>query len=155
MFDELKEKLTGRVVIVGVGDERKGDDGAGPFVARLLAEAGVSNVIDAGNCPEVETWRIREAAPDTVLFVDVVDVGGTPGDAAVLEAGDLRSQGFDTHRAPLRLTMHYLESELGCKCLLLAIQPRDIREGAPMCAEVKLTCESLAEQIARFLIFNS
>ena len=133
------------MIVVGVGDERRGDDGAGPLIAGLVAEAGVWNVIDAGNCPEVETWRIREAAPDTVLFVDAVDFGGAPGDAALLEPNDLRSQGFDTHRAPLRLTMLYLESELGCKCALLAIQPRDVRDGAPMCEEVKSTCVRLAE----------
>ena len=119
------------------------------MIARLLAEAGVGNVINAGNCPEVETWRIREAVPDTVLFVDAVDFGGAPGDVALLEASDLRSKGFDTHRAPLRLTMLYLESELGCKCPLLAIQPRDVREGAAMCDEVRMTCERLAEGIVR------
>jgi hydrogenase maturation protease HycI len=147
LIEELDSALLGRVVVVGVGDVRRGDDGAGPLMARLLAEAGVENVIDAGVSPELETWRIREMAPEVVLFVDAVDLGQSPGDVALLEPADLRAEGFDTHRAPLRLTMQYLEAELGAKCRLLAIQPRDVRQGAPMCPEVAQSVERLVSLI--------
>ena len=147
--EALGSALSGRVVVVGVGDERRGDDGVGPLAVRLLAGAGVESVIDAGVSPELETWRIRELAPDAVLFVDAVDLGRAPGDVALLEPADLRAEGFDTHRAPLRLTMEYLESELGARCRLLAIQPRDVRQGAPMCPEVARSVEELVTLITK------
>ena len=144
MAEELWiDKIRGRVAIAGVGDLRRGDDGAGPAVARLLAEAGTPGVFDCGSAPEIETWRIREYAPETVVFVDAVDFGGAPGELAFLEVDQLRSEGFDAHRAPLRLTMQYLELELGVKCYLLGIQPADVRFGAPMCQEVKRTVDSV------------
>ncbi len=115
---------------------------------QLLARAGIENVIDAGASPESETWRIRELAPDVVLFIDAVDLGASPGDAALLEPGDLRAEGYDTHRAPLRLTMRYLEAELGTRCVLLAVQPGDVRLGARMRAEVRLAVEDLARILA-------
>lgn len=136
--------MKGRVVVVGVGDSRRGDDGVGPMMARLLAEAGVEDVIDGGPSPEIETWRVRESKPDSVLFIDAADVGGEPGEAALLLPSDLRATGFDTHRAPLKLTMEYLENELGCECCLLAVQPHDVREGASMCAEVEHSAGNLA-----------
>ena len=132
------------MAVVGVGDVRRGDDGVGPLVIQLLAEAGVECVIDSGASPELDTWRLRGLAPDAVLFVDAVDFGGAPGDAALLSPSDLRTSGFDTHRAPLKLTMEYLERELQCRCFLLAIQPRDVRHGAPMSGEVKRSVENLA-----------
>ena len=138
-----------RVAIVGVGDEQRGDDGVGPAIVRMLAEAGMEHVIDAEASPEIETWRIREIAPDVVLFVDAVDLGAEPGDAALLEPSDLRATGFDTHRAPLRLTMDYIERELGAKCWLLAVQPRDVRHDAPMCPEVRRSVEQLASLITK------
>ncbi|MCL5102909.1 MAG: hydrogenase maturation protease [Armatimonadetes bacterium] len=147
LIDELKDALRGRVVVVGVGDASRGDDAVGPMIAGMLADAGVENVIDAGASPEIETWRIRELAPEMVLFIDAVDFGGAPGDAALLAPDVLRSKGFDTHRAPLKLTMGYLENELGCTCRLLAVQPRDVRQGAPMCAEVSRSAENLAKMI--------
>jgi len=147
LHEELASKLSGSVVVVGVGDVGRGDDGAGPLVVRLLAEAGVECVIDSGASPELDTWKVRELEPDTVLFVDAVDFGGSPGDAALLEAADLRESGFDTHRAPLRLTMDYLEQDLECRCFLLAIQPKDVRRGAPMCDEVRRSASDLAELV--------
>ena len=152
MLDErLASILTGRVVVVGVGDSRHGDDGAGPALATLLSEAGVENVIDSGNSPEVDTWKVREMAPDVVLFVDAVDFGGSPGDATLLERGDLRRSGFDTHRAPLSLTMEYLECELKARCYLLAVQPADVRMGARMRAEVRSSVTAVAAMLCGIL----
>ncbi len=135
-------------MIVGVGDADRGDDGLGPLIARTLTDAGVPDVIDGCAFPELETWRIRDLAPETVLFLDAADFGGAPGDAAVLAAEDLRTCGFDTHRAPLRLTMEYLEHELGCRSWLLAIQPMDVRIGARMCDEVRESSARIAEMLA-------
>jgi len=144
---DLNQILLGHTAIIGVGDVNHGDDAVGPMIARTLLDAGMLNIIESGQSPELDTWRIRELAPDAVLFVDAVDFGGSPGDAALLQADDLRSNGFDTHRAPLRLTMDYLERELGCKCLVLAIQPRDVRQGALMCDDVRSSCENVARMI--------
>ena len=142
--DELRARLEGKVAVVGVGDTERGDDGVGPLVAQLLAEAGVQGVIDSGASPELDTWRLREMRPDSVLFVDAAAIGGSPGDAALLSPADLRKSGFDTHRAPLKLTMEYLENDLGCRCFLLAVEPRDVRQGAEMCPEVRRSATDLA-----------
>ena len=151
MYDELASKLAGNVLVVGVGDDDHGDDGAGPLVARLLENAGVEGVIESGASPEVDTWKFREAKPESVLFIDAVDFGGKPGNLALLEPGDLRKTGFDTHRAPLNLTMEYLEQELNCSCFVLAVQPRDVRQGAPMCEEV-ISAVGYVEEMLRRLI---
>jgi len=121
------------------------------MLATLLSEAGVENVIDSGNSPELDTWKIREMAPDVALFLDAVDFGGSPGDAALLEPGDLRKSGFDTHRAPLSLTMEYLERELKARCYVLAVQPADVRMGAPMRAEVSSSVTAVAEMLCGIL----
>lgn len=136
-------------MVVGVGDPAMGDDGAGHCVAASLIHAGVEGVIDSGVSPELDTWKIREFQPDNVIFIDAVDFGGAPGEVALLEPGDLRSSGFDTHRAPLKLTMEYLERDLGCKCRLLAIQPKDVRLGAPLCGEVRDSADMIAEMLLR------
>lgn len=145
MQEELASKVSGRLAVVGVGDSRRGDDGVGPLAAQMLADRGLEGVVDSGVAPELDTWRIRELRPDNVLFVDAVDFGGKPGEVTLLAPADLRKIGFDTHRAPLKLTMEYLERDLGCKCYVLAIQPRDVRQGAPMCSEVKRSAANLVE----------
>jgi len=143
--EDLRSKLSGRVALVGVGNEVFGDDGVGPWVAQQLEQAGAQEVVDSGTTPELDTWRIREIAPDTVLFVDAVDFGGSPGEVVFLEPAALRRTGFDTHRPPLKLTMQYLEQDLNCKCFLLAIQPKDTRYESPMCNEVSSTARNIIQ----------
>lgn len=162
LVTELSQILNGAVTVVGVGNVLRGDDGVGPLVAKLLAERkcewsdkGVRfEVFDAGTSPELETWRIREVAPEVVLFVDAVDFGGAPGDVALLKADNMRAEGFDTHKAPLKLTMQYLEQEIGCACRVLAIQPKDVRMGSKMCPEVSESAESIATLIASIINQN-
>lgn len=141
---ELESRLRGRVVVVGVGDSRHGDDGVGPLVVEILESADFKGAIDSGASPELDTWKLREMKPDTVLFVDAADFGGEPGDVSILDTESLRTEGYDTHRTPLKLTMEYLEQELDCKCLLLAAQPKDVRQGAAMCEDVRRAAETVA-----------
>ena len=145
--EELASKLVGRVVYVGVGNPRRGDDGAGTAIADLLAGAGVEGVIDSRSSPELDTWRIKELAPRTVLFLDAVDFGGAPGDVTLLTPAELGPGGFDTHKPALKLTMEYLELELNSKCYLLAIQPGHVRFGSPMSDEVRRSVENLGQLI--------
>ncbi len=152
MVEALGLNLVGRVAVVGVGDSGHGDDGAGPMLARILAEAAIEHVIDGGSAPELETWRLRDIQPETVLFVDAVDFGAAPGDAALLVSEKLRSGGFDTHKAPLKLTMEYIHQEFAAACFLLAIQPRNVRPGASMCEEVRRTVENLARLLCEQLV---
>jgi hydrogenase 3 maturation protease len=151
VLEELISKLVGRVAVIGIGAAGHGDDGVGPALVDLLARAGVRNVVDAGVTPEHETWKVREIDPDAVLFVDAVDVGAKPGDAALLRPAELRHEGFDTHRTPLRLTMQYLEGELNCTCYLLAVQPGSARDGAAMSDDVRSSVEILARMLANRL----
>ncbi len=155
LASEVLQARADTVLVVGVGDEEHGDDGVGPLVVQLVEKAVGQDssscafkTLDAGRAPELETWRIRELDPDLVLFIDAVDFGCAAGDVALLKPEQLRASGFDTHRAPLRLTMQYVESELGAKCRLIAIQPRDVRLGSEMCAEVRSAAESVASLIA-------
>ena len=139
-------------MIVGVGDAGRGDDAAGPLVAERLLEAEHQGVINSGPSPELDTWKVREFEPDSVLFVDAVDFGGQPGDVAVFGPTELRSNGFDTHRAPLKLTMEYLEHDLKCKCWLLAVQPKDVSIGARICDEVRGSTAGVADMLQGLLM---
>lgn len=151
LCEDLTSILSGRVAVVGVGNEDRGDDGAGPLVVRMLADAGIEHVIDSGTSPEIDTWRLRELMPDSVLFVDAVDFGGRPGDAALLPPGDMRKTALDTHRAALSITMEYLQSELKCRCFLLAVQPKRADYGAPMSDEVRRSAARIAEIVGQVI----
>lgn len=64
------------VLVVGVGNTLRGDDAAGPLVARRLADAGVRAVPFAGEpVGLLDLW----AGARAVVLVDAVRSGGEPG----------------------------------------------------------------------------
>lgn len=71
--------LTGRILVVGIGNPDRGDDGFGPLVVRQLVgrvPPGVSLMERSGDVLAlIEDWAGRDA----VILVDAAAPGGEPG----------------------------------------------------------------------------
>jgi hydrogenase 3 maturation protease len=143
--DDLEQELRGKVVVVGVGNALRGDDGAGCLVARCLAGTPGLVVIEADEVPESYVGLIASERPDTVVLVDAVDLDAAPGAVALAGRPDLAGIVTNTHRVPLGLVMEYVERETGARTCLLAIQPRELRFHRPMSDEVQATVGHVAE----------
>ena len=83
-------------LIIGLGNEERGDDGSGLEVARTLRVrlAGRARVEECASegIALLELWRDA----DEVLVVDAVVSGGVPGTVHRIEAGDGFAPGFHT-----------------------------------------------------------
>ena len=159
----VRKVLRGRVVVVGIGNPGRGDDGAGPRVARLLArhlppapppEGGGDRIvaaIAAETTPEAEAGRIAELRPDVVLLVDAVDFGAPPGSACLFDEEDLAARtGWSSHRPPLLLLMEYLAGRTGARVILLGIQPADVGWSARMTEPVRAAASAVARCLYRW-----
>ncbi len=152
----LKDRLKGRIVVVGIGNTLRGDDGAGPELIRKLKNSP-SNIrystlylIDAGEVPENYLQKIAGYKPDTVLLVDAVDFRGRPGATRIAGASVIRNDSVSTHNASLKLIMEYLEKETRADIFLLGIQPGNLTFGSGLSEPVK----QALDRIKRTL-FNS
>lgn len=124
------------MAVVGIGNDLRGDDAAGPLVVRALIERQTHDTaqpallaLDAGTAPENVTGALRRFAPDLVIFVDAAfaDDGGAPGEIYWLdrrETAGLSAASFttSTHTLPLPVIARYLASELGCEVTLIGLQ---------------------------------
>ena len=149
--EELAARLTGTVVVVGVGNPLRGDDAAGSLLARSLREGDGVHVIDAEEAPESFVGEIARATPDAVAFVDAVDLSRPPGDVALLEIGDVAPYAPSTHRAPLSLVMDVVRSRTGADVFLIAIQPSGAGFGAAPSPTVTKTVGLLAGLLSEVL----
>jgi len=147
--EALKERLKGKVTLVGVGNTWKGDDGAGPALVSRLQGRVRAQLIDAGEVPESFLGRIGETSPDTIVFLDVADLGAAPGEIAIIEGEQLRDTSFSTHRLSLALLMKYLKDSTAADVFLLAIQPKGVGFGERMSQEVEEAVEALGEILQR------
>jgi hydrogenase 3 maturation protease len=125
---ELREKLTGRLCIVGVGNIDRGDDGFGVRLAEALLESGVGEVVVAGTTPENWVERIGAGNFEQVLFLDVVQIGAEPGSAVFLNAAEIETRypQVSTHKLSLGLLARLIAAR-GAKVWLLGVQPQSLR----------------------------
>jgi hydrogenase 3 maturation protease len=150
MLESLKDILHGSVVILGVGNTQKGDDGAGSVLAGRMGSLPAT-VIDAGTTPENYLEKIVQAGPDTLLIVDAADFGGSPGEIGVFDAEKIAGGGISTHALSLDMTREYVGSRLpSAGVWLLAIQPVRL-DGTELSAPVKESCDLIESALTELL----
>lgn len=143
--------LKGRVVIVGVGNVLRGDDGLGPvFVERLKDKVGVP-CINAGNAFENYLGVIIRERPETVLLVDAVHLDMDPGEFAIVDPSRIEHGGLSTHDISPSLFLNFLVEETKCDVFLLGVQPERIELGTGISQTVRETLTVLENEVAEAL----
>jgi hydrogenase 3 maturation protease len=143
---ELTARLEGkRFGVVGVGNTLKGDDGAGPALAALLAARGAGfPFVDASEVPENYGGWVEKQGLEAVVFVDAVDFGGAPGEWRVVPFEDLMHSASSTHRLSLHFLIRYLTERWKGEALLVGVQPKSLKLGEGLSPEVARGTEALA-----------
>jgi hydrogenase maturation protease HycI len=143
-----------KIVVLGVGNPDKGDDGAGPLCLELLKQALPADVearlliIDGREVPESQTGPIRRFGPDLTVIVDAAVGGHAPGTVFVVGKDGISDNEVSTHRISLLYLVRYLEESIGSRVLVVGIEPVTLAEGAPMTPAVARAVETLSEFLA-------
>ncbi len=148
----MKKILKNKVVIIGVGNILRGDDGLGPKFIELLKDFASDKFIpiDAGEVPENYTGKILKLSPDVVLFVDAVEIGESPGTVKIIPPSILKEDTLSTHKLPLGFVMKYLENE-GIKSFLIGIQPVQTEFNTDLSISIKSLLIDLKEVFEKAL----
>jgi hydrogenase 3 maturation protease len=156
MENEFLKDLKGRIVIVGVGNPLRGDDGAGPALIRELRtripedHPGIA-LIDAGEAPENYLMSISEKNPGTILLFDAADMKKPPGSVNIIAADEIREVGLSTHNASLRMIVAFLQTETDARIFLVGIQPEQVQLGEPLSEIVSHKIKILADLLIKRL----
>jgi hydrogenase 3 maturation protease len=126
----------------------RGDDGFGPELVSRLGGIPLRTV-DAGTTPENHLGAIARLRPNLVLVADAANLGKTPGEAALLESGEIdQVGGFSTHTMSPALFMRRLEELCGAGVVMLAVQPASTAFGEGLSPEVE-ACLTELEAVFR------
>ena len=145
---KLESILKGRVVVLGVGNPLRGDDGFGPALIDRLKDRTDAVCLDAGTAPENYLGAIVKEDPDTILIVDAVHLNRAPGQVDILTKDDIAQRGFTTHDISPRLVIEYLEQQTNAGIHMLAVQPESVAFGAGMSASVERTLAAMCDLLS-------
>lgn len=149
--EQLASRIQGKVVVLGIGNPSRGDDGAGSLVAQGLKDEPAVCVIDGQDVPEHYLCRVADERPDTIAIVDSVNLNAAPGSVAVLEKESLAAYWPSTHRMPISLLMDYLQKETHARIFLIAIQPGRTDFMQPVQEDVRASIASVADVLTSAL----
>jgi hydrogenase 3 maturation protease len=143
--------LSGTSLVVGVGNELRGDDGLGPALVKRLSQGHRASCLDAGGGLENHVGSIARRRPGMVLLVDAVHLGRPPGAWEVLGPADLEGLVTSTHDVPLQMLCELIAAESGAEVRVLGVQPERLLLGEPLSPGIERTLERLEELIGEAL----
>ncbi len=132
LSEQLNALAGSKAVILGMGNVLRGDDAVGPFLCEQLADKVCTEVIDAGTVPENYIQRIVSKKPQTLLVIDAIDFGASPGEIKVFKTGQLNSIAISTHTLSPRLFVELIAGQIDVAVAFVGIQPAHVKLGEPI-----------------------
>jgi len=114
------------VILFGVGNSLHADDGAGPFLAKLLS-GGVISAYDCSTAPENFTGIVRREKPNTLIIADASLMGCSPGEVRRIPVEKIHDTAVGTHMMSLAFLAEYLKEDAG-EIIFLGIEPASLAE---------------------------
>jgi hydrogenase 3 maturation protease len=138
-----------RLVIIGIGNLLKSDDGLGVVIVTKLQGKTTNNIllIDCGTVPETYVGPIRKFNPSHVLMIDAAELSSKPGTVRFVFPDEIQGLTISTHTLPLNVFADYLKKETNTKIGLLAVQPKNLDFGESLSLEVLDAVKSLSNTI--------
>ena len=103
-------KLSKKVVVIGIGNIFRSDDGVGPYIIDKLKEANISKNVELKNLESatIDILNVIEGA-STVIVIDSMNHSTKIGETHELQLKDLpdRANSFNLHNMDLK-TLFYL-----------------------------------------------
>lgn len=141
---KLKNRLQGKVSVVGIGNRLRSDDGVGPEIIKKVKNP-LPNLLlfDVGEVPENYLEKIAKEKPDTIVLIDAVDFAVSPGKIRIIEKEDIKDESLSTHKVSLKLVANYLCKRTSADVFLLGIQPDNTECGGGISEWVREAVEKV------------
>ena len=147
-----------QLLVIGLGNVLRTDDGVGARLAQALAEdewPPAVRIIDAGT-PGLALLALLEGAPRAVV-IDACDLDSPPGTMRVFAPDDVKSKSegattLDVHGADILGTVR-LAGELGTPLIvtLVGIQPERIEPGSELSPSLTDAFPTLLDQVRELI----
>jgi len=128
-------------LLLGIGNELKGDDALGPFIAKNFTASGWK-CVNAGTVPENFLGTVQKEKPELLVLVDAAEMGLPTGSVRRIPPEKAGTAFYSTHSLPLEQFIE-MAGKHAEKVLLIGVQPARTGLDSGMSGEVKNAAEEL------------
>ena len=145
-----------KLIVLGVGNELKSDDGVGPFIIKKLKEENIENnsllFVDAKTVPENFTGKIRKEEPTHLIIVDACLMDSQPGNMQIVSKDDFADIGISTHSMSLSFFVRYLEKDTDFKIIFVGFEPETMDWGVKPTPKVEKAAYEFIETLKGIIL---
>jgi len=132
-------------ILMGVGNDTRGDDGIGVYIARKFKKDGWISM-DCSTVPENYLGKVIKYRPEKLVIVDAAEMGLKAGEIRRIPKHRMGMASFSTHSLPLSLFIDHVERRCEAEIVVIGIQPLNMY--GEMSEEVKKAGDRVIEYIA-------
>jgi hydrogenase 3 maturation protease len=143
-----------RIVVCGIGNILRADDGVGPAVIEKLKpqlQGGDVLLLDCGSTPENYLKTIEKFKPDLLVIIDTVELKKPPGTVETIETEKIVGEMMSTHKLPVSLFIKYLQKSLDSEIIFIGVQPKTTLFVDKMSSECVAAVEKVAERVVEIV----
>ena len=145
-----------KLIVLGVGNKLKSDDGVGPFIINKLKAENIENknllFIDAQTVPENFTGKIRKEKPTHLIIVDACLMDSDPGDMQIVNKYEFADIGISTHSMSLSFFVRYLEKDTDFRIIFVGIEPKTMDFGNAPTPKVQEAADKFIETLKGIIL---
>jgi hydrogenase 3 maturation protease len=153
LVSDIRNRVRGKVAIVGMGNILRGDDGLGPKLIELLRGEKINaSLFDCGTAPENYAIPILSTSSETIIFIDAADIDLPPGEVRLMNTEEISKVSFSTHSPSPRLFIDLLKTgKDDLNIFFISVQPKTTILGERLSQEVYSGLELLKKALVEAL----
>ncbi|MCL2687168.1 MAG: hydrogenase maturation peptidase HycI [Methanobrevibacter sp.] len=156
-----------KLIILGIGNELRGDDALGPYIINLIENEleisfsvdDIDNfttknniiLIDGGSAPENFTGLIKKEKPSHLLIIDAALMDSNPGTIKCINENEIANINASTHSMSLSYLIRYLKNDFDFELLFIGIEPFSMNLGEELSPVIVKKANSIKEIIIPYL----
>ncbi|MBO8131652.1 MAG: hydrogenase maturation protease [Candidatus Marinimicrobia bacterium] len=130
-----------KILIIGIGNELRGDDRAGLILAEKVFEnlsifiPTIKKII-AGTNPENYIEKMIKFSPELIIIFDSSDFGAEPGTVQLFRREDISNNSISTHAYSIGIIEDYIKRSINSDVFYVLIQKKNTEFGRKISREV-------------------
>lgn len=142
----LRECRNRKILIVGIGNIFRQDDGVGVYISGNINETRHITILNAEVSIENYIGKINSINPDILLMVDCMHMDMPPGGYRIVSLDDISDQTFNTHN----ISLSRLKDFFSMETFVLGIQPGNISFGEDLTDAVQESARHIIREFNHY-----
>jgi len=130
---------TRRILLVGIGNALKSDDGIGIYICRNIIQKDNISTLIVESGIEKFVGKINTIAPEILILVDCTDFQKEPGSWDLISLDQVTDFTMNTHTISIRRISEFFKMEK----YLLGIQPMNVKFGEEFSPVIQRTSDKV------------